>query len=194
MLDLKRFKNVYLTSDTHFNHFNIIRYCSRPFSLEEAQKDISFERKQEITQQMNQAMIWNWNSVVSHEDLVIHLGDFSFGHPETIFNQLNGHIFLIRGNHDRQYYKWFKDKAKYLELKIGGFNVLLKHTPLKYSIEGDFIEVPWDLDPEKYDFCLCGHVHEKWLWHGINFNVGVDVHDFKPISLKYIDSQLSERK
>ena len=53
---------VFFTSDTHFNHTNIIQYCQRPFKS---------------TDEMNEAMIDNWNSVVGEDDTVFHLGDFS---------------------------------------------------------------------------------------------------------------------
>ena len=52
---------------------------------------------------MNQEIIKRWNSVVSKNDIVYHLGDFAFGNKnfiESIVNQLNGKIYLILGNHD----------------------------------------------------------------------------------------------
>lgn len=55
---------VFFTSDTHFNHTNIIRFCERPF---------------ERVDEMNEKLIDNWNSVVSPEDFVFHLGDFCLG-------------------------------------------------------------------------------------------------------------------
>lgn len=55
---------VFFTSDTHFNHTNIIRFCNRPF------KDVAH---------MNETIIANWNSVVGPDDIIFHLGDFLFG-------------------------------------------------------------------------------------------------------------------
>ncbi len=54
--------NIWFTSDTHFGHANIIRFCDRPF------KDI---------QEMNERLIANWNAVVRPGDSVYHMGDFS---------------------------------------------------------------------------------------------------------------------
>ena len=69
---------VFFTSDTHFNHTNIIRFCNRPF------KDVSH---------MNETMISNWNRVVGPEDIVFHLGDFCLGGSAewiNVLNRLNG--------------------------------------------------------------------------------------------------------
>ena len=68
----------FLTSDNHFSHYNIIRYCNRPFSSVE---------------EMNQTMISRWNAKVSPGDIVIHLGDFALASKNEIGqirNQLNG--------------------------------------------------------------------------------------------------------
>lgn len=79
----------YYISDLHFDHTNVIKFDNRPFNSVE---------------EMNSALIHNWNSVVKKSDIVYVLGDFCFGNTERtneLFNQLNGKIILIRGNHDR---------------------------------------------------------------------------------------------
>src|SRR3972149_2927673 len=82
--------NIFFTSDTHFNHANIIKYCGRPFGS---------------VDEMNREMITRWNAVVDPEDTVYHLGDFALGKVSewpAIFRQLNGSKkILIRGNHYR---------------------------------------------------------------------------------------------
>ena len=88
---------VYITSDTHFAHKNILEYENRPF------KDLSDMREQ---------LILNWNSVVSEDDIVIHLGDFGMCNKETateILTRLNGKKILIKGNHDNHSDQWFLD-------------------------------------------------------------------------------------
>ena len=55
---------LFFTSDTHFNHTNILQYCNRPFK---------------IVDQMNETIITNWNNVVEPDDIVFHLGDFCLG-------------------------------------------------------------------------------------------------------------------
>ena len=79
---------VFFTSDTHFNHMNIISYCQRPF------RDIH---------EMNETIIVNWNNAVAPDDIVFHLGDFCLGGANEwnrILDRLNGRIYLILGNHD----------------------------------------------------------------------------------------------
>lgn len=79
---------VFFTSDTHFNHMNIISYCQRPF------RDIH---------EMDETIIVNWNNAVAPDDIVFHLGDFCLGGANEwnrILDRLNGRIYLILGNHD----------------------------------------------------------------------------------------------
>ena len=77
----------FLISDTHFGHANIIKYCDRPFST---------------VSHMNEVLIDRWNSVVSNNDTVIHLGDFCFGAPDVYLQRLQFKtMYLIKGNHDK---------------------------------------------------------------------------------------------
>ena len=69
---------VFFTSDTHFYHGNIIRFCNRPF------KDVEM---------MNETIISNWNNTVGQDDIVFHLGDFCLGGSAEwtkILDRLNG--------------------------------------------------------------------------------------------------------
>ena len=81
----------FLISDTHFGDDRILRYENRPFASVE---------------EMDKAIIENWNSMVSKEDTVFHLGDVSSYEPERISEilaALNGKKVLIMGNHDQNY-------------------------------------------------------------------------------------------
>lgn len=72
----KKFKyspdHTFFTSDTHFGHANIIRFCKRPF---------------ENVEEMNEALIENWNKVVSDDDTVFHLGEYT----------IDGHDYIKKG-------------------------------------------------------------------------------------------------
>jgi calcineurin-like phosphoesterase family protein len=123
--------NIFFTSDTHFGHANIIKYSHRPF---------------ESVEQMDEALIENWNSRVRGEDVVYHLGDFAFAKYDRILqilSRLNGQKHLLRGNHDGELDKamqyridsgWDIRVAEYLnykELKIGKQHIVLSHYPFE---------------------------------------------------------------
>lgn len=86
MITKEEAKHIWVTSDTHFNHANIIKYCNRPFSSVE---------------EMNETIVENWNKVVSWDDIIYHLGDFALGDKSLIPNilgRLNGRVKIIMGN------------------------------------------------------------------------------------------------
>ena len=149
----------FVISDNHFNHYNIIQYCDRPFKT---------------TEEMNAYMIAQWNKTVSHGDLVYHLGDFGFGRFESlqnIFNQLNGEKILIMGNHDRRLggvSVW--TRIGYIEVhkELIIDNKILSHYPLM-SIPNNMINYH-------------GHIHNN-ITEGLNarhINYSVEMFDYIP--------------
>ena len=135
-------------SDLHFGHKNIIRYDNRPFkSVEE----------------MDNALIQNWNKVVSNEDIVYILGDISW-HDEDktyeIFNKLNGGKVLIKGNHDNikrgsKLATCFTIIQDYAELYYDKKNkVVMSHYPMPFW-NGQF----------RNTIHLYGHVHNSHQWN-----------------------------
>jgi len=84
---------IYFTSDLHLGHSNIIHLCNRPFCS---------------TEEMDAALIANWNQKVHRNDTVYILGDLMFRNqkpPEEYLKQLKGKKHLIIGNHDRTWLK-----------------------------------------------------------------------------------------
>lgn len=79
--------NIFFTSDTHFSQERTLELSKRPFKNVE---------------EMDNAIIDNWNSVVEPNDIVYHLGDF--GNVE-ICKKLHGHIKLILGNYEFNLYR-----------------------------------------------------------------------------------------
>lgn len=181
---------LYFTSDHHFWHSNIIRYCNRPFhSVEE----------------MNEILIQKWNDLVAPDDEVYYLGDFSLAaRPAEIYTQrLNGKKYLVPGNHDfchsynkqsrtpERLEKWIQkyqnfgwivlpEQTSLLIPEIGDVN--LCHLPYgNDGFEGDKY-IKWRPD-DNGNWLLCGHIHEKWKTKRKMINVGVDVWDFQPVSV-----------
>ncbi len=184
-------EHTFFTSDTHFNHANIIRFCNRPF------KDV---------EQMNEVMITNWNNAISKDDTVFHLGDFCLGGAAEwtkILDRLNGKIFLIMGNHDlkniRQgFISRFEHVAMQMHIKVGKQRIYLCHFPF-LCFEGGYKDV-WQ---------LFGHVHTRknntgndaerlQFLYPTQYDVGVDNNGFAPVSFglvkRTIDKQVNERK
>lgn len=154
---------IWYTADQHFGHENMIKYCNRPFMS---------------AAKMDNAMIDRYRKVVSPEDTVYFLGDFSIkgpqylGYHEYIMKQLPGNKILILGNHDKV------NPFTYMEL---GF--LHVHTVLDI---GSYVLVH---DPamsvvDDSRLWLCGHVHTvfKMGKRGTVLNVGVDQWGFYPVS------------
>ena len=86
---------IFITSDSHFGHRRILDFCQD--SRQWAKNDVD---------KMDQNLIDSWNSVVKDEDIVYHLGDFTFYRSKTknlkIFDSLKGKKYLIRGNHEKE--------------------------------------------------------------------------------------------
>lgn len=182
--------NIWFSSDHHFYHNNVIRYCSRPYSSVE---------------EMNEALVRNWNDVVRPDDIVYYLGDFSmaFRSVELFTNRLMGHKILICGNHDfcHPAHKRSRNEAnralwtqKYLD---NGWAEV--HTYIEYDIPGvakvNMMHLPYYDEFGKYEahrmkddgrWLFCGHVHEKWKTKDKMINVGVDVWDYKPVHIDEI--------
>jgi calcineurin-like phosphoesterase family protein len=157
---------IFVTSDTHFNHDNIIKYCNRPFH------DV---------QEMNRAIVNNWNDVVGKQDIVYHLGDFIMGdRKETDYylNKLNGIKYLVQGNHDNALTVMADGWAKVLnygELKIGKTLFVLCHYPFE----------SWNRK-EHNSVHLHGHCHGLLKTIVPNrFDVGMDCTQFTPVNIEH---------
>lgn len=176
-------KMIYFTSDTHFNHSNLIEKQPRPFG---------------DGAEMTETLIANWNDRVRPQDSVYHLGDFalSWGSKhkqciEDIYTRLNGQKFLIKGNHDRKEvidlpWQFVRD---YYEIKVdlGGVHkqrIVLSHYAFKV----------WN-QSHRGAWMLHGHSHGN-LEHGPYgkiADVGVDCWDYAPVSLEEVSAYMQSR-
>ncbi|MBR6851184.1 MAG: metallophosphoesterase family protein [Lachnospiraceae bacterium] len=144
----------YYIADCHFYHDNLNhRMDMRGFADAE---------------QMNANMIEQWNKKIRKNDEVVILGDFSFGKGEEtnrILEQLNGKLFLIRGNHDDRYLKdrafrkerfeWIRD---YEKMHDNGRSVVLSHYPV-FCYDGQYRR---DAQGRPKTYMLYGHVHDTY--------------------------------
>lgn len=180
--------DVFVTSDSHFFHRNIIKYCNRPWNSGVDSEGNIIVTDDDVMQ-MNDELVRRWNSVVSKNSLVWHLGDFSFGgkeNAEKIFPQLNGRINLVMGNHDHYKVKWYYDlgfnRVYDRKIMIDDF-IILSHTPLMF------------LNCNTPFFNIYGHVHDSpayKTWSKTGCCACVERHDYKPVSLKAIKEKYDE--
>jgi len=122
---------------------------------------------------MNRELKDRWNAIVKPRDTVRHLGDFALGKTHLwpdFLKKLNGYKILIRGNHD--------GNPRVMKEKVGFDEV---HEELEW--EGWWLRHK----PEKTNKpMLCGHVHERWTRIQDVINVGVDVWDYRPVTLNQL--------
>lgn len=176
-------KKIFFTSDTHFRHENIIKYCARPFSSVE---------------EHDEELIRRWNEAVPEDGIVFHLGDVAFGNNKQvneILERLNGTIYLVVGNHDwrsvvKQNAKRFAMVTQQLKIDIEGKDITLNHYPM-LCFAGVYrgLKASWQ---------LFGHVHSgpnssvgldhMRLQHlfPTQYDVGVDNNDFAPVSYEKV--------
>lgn len=164
---------IFVISDPHFNHSNIIPYTNRPFSS---------------VKEMDEAIIANWNKTVGPDDTVFCLGDFCFGTKDNIpyyTRQLNGRKILIRGNHDRT-------KSLYIE---AGFQDVMGEYVLHPHHSGFNRIILFTHKPrigmDKFTANIHGHIHDQLLDPAIfelenYFNVSVENINYTPIELQEI--------
>lgn len=193
-------KNVFFISDTHFGHGNIIRYCNRPWNVGKNDKTGEIEIDDNCIEEMNEAMISNWNSTVSEKDIIWHLGDFCVGfknqkhkYDETrrIAERLNGNKKIVLGNHDiRNNVKFyidcgFTEVIEYGKQLIMDDFIILSHEPLEF------------LNRNSPFFNIHGHVHDSTVYSTFTEQsacVCVERHDYAPVSYDMIKSKIKEMK
>lgn len=120
----------WITSDLHFGHRNIAKFCPETRGHWDTRND---------PDKMDRDMIQMWNAQVAPEDTVYLLGDVAFcpaDRAAKILRQLNGRLLLIEGNHDQKNLKsqefrdCFAEIHKYLEIEYQGTFCVLFHYPI----------------------------------------------------------------
>jgi len=186
---------VYITSDTHFGHKNIVRGVTN-WRTQDGEVPVDSTRDFQTIEQMNQRLIDGINGVVGQDDTLIMLGDVSFGGFDNIgifLERLVCHnIHLILGNHDTHIdkdrdfvQKRFLSVQHYLEVNIEGKDFVLCHYPLQ----------SWN-GLNKGIIHLHGHVHlpeNRKFGNGKRLDVGVDGNGMDPYSISDIIKMMDKR-
>jgi calcineurin-like phosphoesterase family protein len=178
--------DVWITSDTHFSHKNICRGVTA-WRTQDGQVPISQTRDFTTIEKMNATIVNNINENVGQDDILIHLGDWSFGGFDQIREFWDRivckNIHLVLGNHDHHIENnrdgsqgLFKSVSHYNTLEIGQFKFRLMHYPIS----------SWD-GLGKGVMHLHGHCHlpnNLKLSRGQRMDVGMDGHpEFRPYNV-----------
>jgi len=153
---------IWIITDTHWLHTNIIKYCNRP-------------------ENHNELMIKNWKEMVQYDDVIIHLGDVILGDRDklkSILVQLPGKKILIKGNHDTKPINWYIEQGfDFACDQIIYEGIVFSHVPISELPEGTRINIH-------------GHFHvsdpKYWEYKVKPFNklLAIEHEDYKPVLLE----------
>lgn len=173
---------VYFTADLHLGHAAVIGLCGRPFAS---------------CEEMDEALIANWNARVGERDVVYIAGDLMWkcADPEAYLARLKGRKILVRGNHDGTWLqktdasRYFEQVAPLIEESLNGHPVTVCHYPM----------LEWKNSRKegsrKLGYLVCGHLHNRaageaaeWMRRTPNaLNAGVDVNGFRPVTFAELE-------
>jgi calcineurin-like phosphoesterase family protein len=190
-LVLEKDQNLFFTSDTHYGHSNICRATTNWTDADNVTRDFN------SLEDMNDTIVNNINSIVGENDILIHLGDWSFGGFDNIAEFRNRivckNIHLTYGNHDHHIrnnkydiQSLFSSTQDYMLLDIRRPSIISKGQVDKYRfVVMHFPIASWDGMNDKV-IHLHGHVHlpnHLRVADGKAMDVGVDGNFLKPIDL-----------
>jgi calcineurin-like phosphoesterase family protein len=167
--------SVFFTSDHHFGHAGARSFYRRPFAS--------------VTE-MDRQMVESWNSVVRPDDEIWHLGDFAVRQSRdrvgALLSELHGRKHLIAGNNDDNAVTacaGWNSVQSYEEVTVDGTRLILCHYPFR----------TWR-DMGKGSLNLHGHSHGRLKPQLRQFDVGVDVWDFRPVRLEQLAGNATPRR
>ena len=187
--DIFRKPKTFVTSDLHFDHTNIIKYCKRPFFN---------------TEEMNKTLLDNWNNTVGKKDKVYFLGDMSFGTNKDLkipsrpadywLSKLNGDIFFIRGfSYTPTGERNQHDKISRTENVFD--NQIIEYGDKKFYLVHDPANIPSDWK----EWAICGHHHNNKLDEypfidkkNKRINVSTELTKFRPVDMDEIIRKIKE--
>jgi calcineurin-like phosphoesterase family protein len=160
----------FFTADTHFGHAGARALYRRPFAS---------------VAEMDAAMVSRWNKTVGPQDEVWHLGDFALGRDaaerEAVLDTLHGRKHLVSGNNDGPVTLMLRAWASvqpYAEFELDGIGLVLCHYAFR----------TWRNMAHGW-FNLHGHSHGRLSPLPRQVDVGVDVWEFRPMTLAQITAR-----
>lgn len=168
--------NIWLISDTHFNHNRDFIFKPRGFAT---------------IDEMNEAIIQRWNEKVTDDDIVYHLGDVIMGELDSgikIIKRLKGHIRLAIGNHDTdnriEAFKPFFDDIQF------GYRIVKKK---KTFLLSHYPQLTGNYDNSQ-TYSIHGHTHSFDLFdeNNLMYNVSCEAQNCTPILLEDAIQQIRD--
>lgn len=165
---------IFFTSDEHYGHANVIRFCKRPF---------------ESLEDQTEQLITRHNSKVGPNDITYHCGDMfwrrvSIPEANSIMDRLNGKHALVLGNHDEVAkriagrFEWVKECA-------------LIHTNTRVWLS-HYAHRVWP-DSHKGSYHLFGHTHSVLSDYRYSTDVGVDAKGYFPMSYDELEAYMTAK-
>jgi calcineurin-like phosphoesterase family protein len=168
--------DVWFTSDFHLGHFNIIRYCNRPFAN---------------TQEMDDVITDRVNACVKPNDVLYFIGDFCLGRAEQVTAYRKRlackTIHFIEGNHDkttRQRQSLFASWSSLSGVNVSQQKIVLCHYAMR--VWPHHAQGAWQLYGHSH-----GNLPDEPL--ALSLDVGVDTHDFRPWHFEEIQSVMKAK-
>lgn len=174
---------MWITSDSHFGHKNIVKFQQRPESHE-------------------LLMLYEWIKLVPKDSQILHLGDVFMGkggNPEkwaSVVSLLPGHKFLIKGNHDKLPNQFYENAGFTIIKPFIWKNIAFTHRPITkaFPFNPGVSEFANDLINANWKINIHGHIHGNTLGETLEFdgspleekeyiNVSVEVTEYRPRQL-----------
>jgi len=197
--------NTWFSADLHLGHFNINKYCNRPFLTKELSEELAIleaskpsvtgigrmhDIKRKVTWTMDETIIGNWNNVIKDDDVVYLLGDLCFADVDKAreyIKRLKGKIHFIEGNHDKPLANLkhlFVSYRKYSEITMDNVPVTLCHYALRV----------WNKS-HRGAYSLYGHSHGSLPDDpmALSFDCGVDTNNFCPYSWEDVTKKMATK-
>jgi calcineurin-like phosphoesterase family protein len=162
----------FFTSDDHYSHSNILRYCHRPWATIE---------------EHDEALTNNWNHSVTPKDTIYILGDFAWRNPGYYADRLNGYKILILGSHDKKK----QCLGHFAEIHDFGVEIKIEDKPITLC---HYRMAVW---PRSHygSLHLYGHTHNliQPYCKELTMDVGVDCNNYAPVSWDKVKEVMADK-
>jgi len=164
----KAMKKIWIISDMHLYHKNMINNHIRPSNYQQLIMD-------------------NLEKVVGENDILIDLGDITWTSKlDDRFLSLKCKKILVKGNHDKQSNFWYMSHGydfacNSFTLSFAGKNILFTHKPI-YLVS------------DLFDYNIHGHLHDQDNLTDFNYLISLERNGYKPELLDTIVNKLNKKE